>query len=171
MEQKRVDADLDESVTHFLAQLKGGDAGAAQPLWDRYYSRLVALARKKLGDLPRRSVDEEDVMVSAFDTFCRRAQAGNFPDLRDRDGLWPLLALITARKAAKHRKREGRAKRGGGRQPIQPDPDASGNVEMAPFVSAEPSPEEAAIFLSELERFLNSLDDPTDRQILLGKLE
>ena len=37
----------------WIARLKGGDPAAAQPLWERYFKRLVRLAHQKLRDLPR----------------------------------------------------------------------------------------------------------------------
>ncbi len=60
----------------------------------------MALARTGLRGAARRVADEEDAALSAFDSFCRRAAQGQFPDLKDRDGLWALLVVITARKAA-----------------------------------------------------------------------
>ena len=33
------------SVTHWLGDLRGGDLAAAQPIWERYFGRLVVLAR------------------------------------------------------------------------------------------------------------------------------
>src|SRR5260370_2188908 len=88
------------SVTEWIGQLKAGDQAAAERLWERYFRRLVGLAGKKLGGNRRRVADEEDVALSAFDSFCRGAGRGRFPLLSDRDDLWPLLLLITARKAA-----------------------------------------------------------------------
>ena len=41
------------SVTRWIDELKGGDPAAAQPLWDRYYERLVRLARTKLREARR----------------------------------------------------------------------------------------------------------------------
>ena len=35
------------SVTHWLGELKVGDREAAQPLWDRYFQRLVVLAPRR----------------------------------------------------------------------------------------------------------------------------
>src|SRR5690349_5944237 len=87
------------SITGWLAQLAEGDRPAAEQLWRRYFHRLVGLARRKLRDAPRRVADEEDVALSAFDSFCRGAEQGRFPDLADREGLWALLMTITARKA------------------------------------------------------------------------
>src|SRR6516225_3701992 len=102
------------SVTGLLERLKSGDHEAARLLWQRYFPRLVALARKKLQAAPRRVADEEDVALSAFDSFCRRAEQGHFPDLKDRDGLWALLVVLTARKAADQLRHQQRDKRGGG---------------------------------------------------------
>jgi len=36
------------SVTGWLARLQAGDDTAAQPLWERYFLRLVTLARSRL---------------------------------------------------------------------------------------------------------------------------
>ena len=85
----------DDAVTVWLGRLRAGDAAAARPLWDKYFHRLVALARARLRSAPRRAADEEDVALSAFDSFCRNAEAGRFPDLTDRDSLWRLLAAFT----------------------------------------------------------------------------
>jgi len=38
----------EQSITTWLAQLKAGDAEAAQALWQRYFVQLVELARQHL---------------------------------------------------------------------------------------------------------------------------
>src|SRR5262245_52631875 len=103
------------SVTGWLARLQAGDDAAAQPLWERYFRRLVELARSRLRGGPRAAADEEDVALSAFDSFCRGAEKGRFPQLHDRDDLWGLLVLITAHKALDRLRHERRQKRGGSR--------------------------------------------------------
>src|SRR6185369_9252315 len=102
------------SVTQWINQLKAGDPDAAQKLWERYFRRLVSLARKKLRAAPRRAADEEDVALSAFGSFCRGAEQDRFPQLHDRLDLWQLLVLLTARKAVDLAQHERRQKRGGG---------------------------------------------------------
>src|SRR5450631_1794747 len=104
----------DGSVTRWIDQLQVGDAVAVRQLWQRYFQRLVGLARKKLADAPRSMADEEDVALSVFDSLCRQAEQGRFPDLADRDGLWRLLVVMTVRKAGYLRRHETRLKRGGG---------------------------------------------------------
>src|SRR3984893_18595241 len=90
----------DGSVTRWIGALQAGDHAAAQQLWERYFRRLVGLARKKLQGASRRAADEEDVALSAFNSFFRCAEQGRFPNLVDRDSLWRLLVVLTARKAA-----------------------------------------------------------------------
>src|SRR5437660_1244008 len=102
------------SVSNWLDQLREGSDQAATRLWEHYFQRLVGLARTALRGAPRRMADEEDVVLSAFNSFCRGVEQGRFPDLRDRDGLWRLLVTLTARKAAHLRRDERRLKRGGG---------------------------------------------------------
>jgi RNA polymerase sigma factor (sigma-70 family) len=160
-----------DSVRFCIRQLKSGDSNAAQQLWDRYYERLVVLARKKLGDSSRRGMDENDVVQVAFSSFCLRAQAGGFPHLDNRESLWALLAVMTARAAANQRLHEGRLKRGSGRVGSANWGEPGGGWQVMDVISEQPSAEDAAIFVAQLEQFMDSLDDPSDRLILLWKLE
>ena len=86
------------SITVWLNEVKKGNDEAARRLWDRYFPELVKLARRRLAGIPRRMEDEEDVALSALDSFCRAADLGRFPDLNDRQGLWRLLCRIAHRK-------------------------------------------------------------------------
>ena len=85
----------DESVSIWLAELKVGDEAAVQKLWDRYFARLVGVARRILQSTPRRAADEEDVALSAFKSFCLRAAEDKFPQLDDRDDLWKILMTVS----------------------------------------------------------------------------
>ena len=61
------------SISHMIGLLKSGDREAADQLWERYFRKLVDLARVHLRSVHRRAIDEEDVAVSVFDSFFRRA--------------------------------------------------------------------------------------------------
>jgi DNA-directed RNA polymerase specialized sigma24 family protein len=156
------------SVTHWLGPLQAGDDAAVQHLWERYFPRLVGLARKRLQGLPGRAADAEDVALSAFDTFCRNAEGGRFPRLADRDSLWQLLVLLTARKAAHLIRHQGRQKRGGGRKPVA---DAAGGPGLEQILSREPSPEFAAQMADECRRLLGMLADPELQAVALYRME
>ncbi|MHB1426337.1 MAG: ECF-type sigma factor [Gemmataceae bacterium] len=154
------------SVTCWITQLRAGDQAAADPLWHRYFERLVELARARLVNAPRRAADEEDVALSAFHSFCRAAERGRFPKLEDRDDLWCLLATFTRRKAA-HLLRDGnRLKRSGGNNP---DDDESVDLEL--IAAAEPGPELLAEMAEECRRLLERLGEETLRTVAVWKME
>jgi DNA-directed RNA polymerase specialized sigma24 family protein len=160
-------ASAEGSVSRWLGPLQEGDPAAAQQLWERYFRRLVELARQRLRDAPRRQ-DAEDVALSAFDTFCRGAGQGRFPALADRDDLWRLLVVITARKAAHYGRDARRQKRGGTiAEPVGGDAEAS----LEQLVSREPTPEFAAQAAEECRRLFGLLADAELERIAVLKME
>jgi len=162
----------DGSVTRWFDQLKAGDRDAVQQLWNRYFRRLVGLARLKLQNAPRCAADEEDVALSAFDSFCRNAEKGRFPQLLDRDSLWRLLVVLTVRKAQHLVRDETRQKRGGGAAPQSDTPGQSDEVPILEQVlSREPTPEMAAQIAEEYRGLLNRLGDSELEGIALLRME
>jgi RNA polymerase sigma factor (sigma-70 family) len=164
------------SVSQWLGLLKAGDARAAQRLWERFYTRLVNLARTKLGKLPRGPADEEDLALSAFNQFCLAAQRGRFPRLNDRSDLWEVLALLTERKALDHRRRERRQKRGGDKVRDEAwlecgAKDADNELGLAALASQEPTPEFAALMAEEYRLLLQRLDDERLQAVAVAKME
>jgi DNA-directed RNA polymerase specialized sigma24 family protein len=153
-----------DAVTVWLGQLQAGESAAARPLWEKYFHRLVGLARKRLRDAPCRASDEEDVALSAFDSFCRNAEAGRFPDLTDRESLWRLLAAFTLRKAAHHVRDSGALKRGG--KALSEDSAVFDEV-----LAREPDPALAAEVADECDRLLSALLDPELRRIALLRMD
>jgi len=164
--------DAEDSVTQWFDRLRQGDPAAAQPLWERYFARLVRLARDRLSGLRRGARDEEDVALSAFNSFCLAAEKGRFPQLADRDGLWRLLVALTERKAVDLIRAETRAKRGGGRvldeTGLAPAADGGG-LERVP--GREPTPEFVALMAEECQRRLAQLGDEPLRTVALLRLE
>jgi DNA-directed RNA polymerase specialized sigma24 family protein len=163
----------DGSVTHWLRLLREGDSEAARQLWQRYYPLLVARAHAALGNRSLRTADEEDVVQSAFKSFYRGLQQGRFPDLADHDGLWGLLVVLTARKAARLARAEGAQKRGGGQVRAEADlplgEEDEGALEQV--VGQEPTPEFAAQMAEEYRRLLGRLDSDELSSIAVWKME
>jgi RNA polymerase sigma factor (sigma-70 family) len=164
------------SVTHWIGALRGGDLDAAQPLWERYFARLVRLAQARLRTRrgPGVAEDEEDAALSAFDSFCRAATEGRFPRLDDRDDLWRLLVTITERKAVDQMRRARRVKRGGGRVRTEADLAGGPDDELAAldqFAGPQPTPEFVAEFAEEYRRLFEALRDEELRRIAVWKLE
>jgi DNA-directed RNA polymerase specialized sigma24 family protein len=156
------------SITRCIGLLKQGDHNAAQLVWQRYIHRLVGLARTRLRTIPRRAVDEEDIALSAFDSFFRRAEQGRFSQLEDREDLWQLLFVLTVRKAANLVKRDGRAKHGGGAVLALSDLEGLG---VDGILGSEPTPELVAQVADECRRLMDRLGDDTLRRVAQRRLE
>jgi RNA polymerase sigma factor (sigma-70 family) len=152
------------SITRWIGQLQAGDPAAAQPLWERYFRHLVDLARRKLLSARPQAADAEDVTLSAFDSFCRGLQRGRFPDLHDRDNLWKLLVVLTARKASHVLRDQQRLKRGAGQR-------AGASEDLEQVAAEEPSPEFAAELAENCQLLLDRLGDEELRTIALSKME
>jgi DNA-directed RNA polymerase specialized sigma24 family protein len=162
------------SVTIWIDGIKAGDGSDIERLWDRYFERLVRLAAARLPANSRRSFDEEDVALSAFQSFCDRAGRGQFPQLSDRDDLWRLLATITVRKAIDTIRQQSRQKRGGGQVLGESALLVGAGTEgdgLAEVLSREPTPDVVAGFAEDYHRFLARLQEPTLRTIALRRLE
>ena len=162
------------SVTEWLDAMKAGDPRAAQKIWERYFDELVRLARKRLGDTPRRVADEEDVVAVAFDRFFRAASRGCYPRLRDRHGLWQLLVTITARKTATQIESLRRQKRGGGKirgeSAFQFGQLGGGPSGIDQVIDDLPTPAFAALAAEEFQMLLDQLDE-TLRRVAIFKME
>jgi len=165
------------SITGWIAGMKAGDLAAAQPLWERYFARMVILARGRLRTSGRRgrdaASDEEDAALSAFDSLCVGLVKGQFPQLADRDDLWRLLVVITTRKVQAQTRRQLRQKRGGGK--VQPacdvdEPDSDDEL-LVRAVGSEPTPEFAAMVAEEYRLLLDRLGDDVLRKVAVLRME
>ena len=166
------------SITGWISDLRAGEDEAARRLWDRYFDRLVNLARAELRARRREAVeDEEDAALNAFDSFCRGVARGRFERLNDRDDLWRLLALMTVRKARDQLQRQAAQKRGGGwvalaaADPPAGDDGQESDVGLDRIVGREPSPELAAMVADEYLRLAEGLGGDLLRRILDLRME
>lgn len=162
----------DKSVTHWMNALQTGDKGAAQHLWERYFSDMVRLAEQRLPRHAKRAFDEEDVALSAFTSLCEGLADGKFPKLSAREDLWRLLVVITARKAQVYKRHATRQKRGGGNVVGETDLTAAGDAPaFEAIIGATPTPAFVVEVAEEFRRLLDQLADDELRQIALLKME
>jgi DNA-directed RNA polymerase specialized sigma24 family protein len=165
------------SVTRWIGDLKAGDHEAADRLWRRYFDGLVRLAGQRLRRTAPVAGDEdgEDAALSAFHSLCEGAALGRFDQLYDRDDLWRLLIVITARKVLDQVRRRRRLKRGGGRlvdeAALRGDGEEAGGAGLDGVVGDEPTPEFAALIAEEIRLRLDQLGDETLRRIVLWRME
>lgn len=165
----------DQHLTTWIGRLKEGDMDAAQVLWEAYFEKLLRLARRRLDNLPRRVYDEEDVVLSAFNSFYDGVANNRFPKLEDSDDLWKLLVTITARKVHAQRRRQFAAKRGRGRtrgeSVFQPACDHDEHVGIGQVIGEEPTPEFAASVSEMLDKLMEELGDRRLQDIAVKKME
>ena len=162
------------SVSYWIEEIKRGNSAGAEVVWDRYFPQLVRLAQDKLRGLLGRMADEEDVALSALDSFCRGAQRGRFPDLADRQGLWRLLFQITVHKAAELARHEKRLIRGAGRvqcaSALDGSASAPGDPCLGQLAGDAVSPEFAATMAEQCRCLLQCLE-PDLQGLALAKME
>ncbi len=152
-----------DSVSHWIEQIAEGDETAARELFDRYYARLIGLARRRLCSIPPEVADAEGAAASAFRSFFGGVKKQKFSKLDDRDDLWKLLATITARKAVaqvrKHWKKRGERA------------NVNRTAEIAVCLDKQPTPEQVVSLLDECESLVYKLEDETLQRVALLRLE
>lgn len=154
------------STTHWVNQLKAGNRDAAQELWERYYRRLVNVARKQFRG--GGAADGSDIAQSAFASFYRAAEQGRFPQLGDRTELWKLLMVITQRKIARRLRYDNRQKR---RPPRTDGREIGDPVELHEVAGSDPTPDFCVAAIESIRELLDRLSDSTLRSLALLKME
>ncbi|MDR0328641.1 MAG: hypothetical protein LBI05_10140, partial [Planctomycetaceae bacterium] len=162
---------MTDSPTYWLPALQQGNERAAERLWQEYFVKTVRLAKRHMTGLRLRAADEEDVALSAMNSFCRMAQGREDP-IADSTELWKLLATIVRRKANKERQRQFAEKRQehrlageSGFSPKRDDSEPDEVAGLSQIAGREPSPELALELAETWERIL-ALPDAEELVVL-----
>jgi len=158
------------NVSHWIDLVKFGDSAAANRIWQHYFERLVQSVRRRLLGQNRAVSDEEDIVLSVFDSFYAAAEKGRFPDLSDRDDLWRLLLRMSARKVIDKRRHDLRQRRGGEVEICSLD-DRGDDENIIQAVGDEPSPEMVLMMNESVEQFFSHLGVGHLRDLAGAKLE
>ena len=160
-----------QSVSYWIEQIRSGDEQAAQALWQRYYRRLLELARHRLQGASRRVADEEDVVVKTFGSVFRRFRNGEFPNVCGREELWFLLIRISQCKASNQRRDQRCLRRGRdqvlGESALEHDVNSGMGCDALP--GDQPTPDFVVAMAESIERLLDVLNEDL-RDICLLKL-
>ena len=157
-------------VTHWIDLVKEGDQSAANEIWHHYFERLVRAVRVRIFGQNRAVSDEEDIVISVFNSFYAAAKDGRFPNLSDRDGLWRLLLSMAARKIVDKRRHDQRQRRGGGRAIHSLDPTTE-NAPILQVIGDEPSPDMVVMMQESIEQLFSLLGGGQLRDLAVAKLE
>ena len=157
------------ATSRWLPELKAGDDKALGIVWQRFFEKIIVVARNRLRDVPKRVEDEEDIALSAFRRLHQMAGREKLGAIRHSDELWGLLVAITAGKVADLVRRQTADKRGGGKVrggSAFAKKSASGESDgIQDWFTTDLSPEALLVVEEEVDRLLNLLPDPTTRQI------
>jgi RNA polymerase sigma-70 factor (ECF subfamily) len=145
-----------------LERWKAGDEQAADELYRRYVHRLGSVVADHVAARFQQRVDPEDVMQSAYRTFFRRAEAGDFQFDDDAD-LWKLLVTIALNKVRRTVRRLSAGTRDVRKESSTP-------VEGMESIAHGPKPEEIFTVVDLVNHLCDSLGDRYG-QILKLRLE
>jgi RNA polymerase sigma-70 factor (ECF subfamily) len=152
-----------QSFLELLERLKVNDEAAASAIYRRYVHRLIALASHQLGATIRAKADPESIVQSVYRSFFEGQREDAF-EIRDWNGLWSLLVVITLRKCANRKRYHRREKRDASlERSLSPELDESGGRwELA---DPRPTPYQAAVLTETIELVLRDLG-PRERKII-----
>ena len=165
------------SLTRFVHELKSPDLRqrdeAARIIWERFAPRLTQLVRRHLDHRIFRREDEQDILQSMFASFYQGQYLGKTTPA-SRQELWKLLVRITMCKVVNTAHRH-LADRRDIRRERSERPCDSDNSRFADWMRdqvdrAQPTPQDRAAVVEEVERLLHLLPEEL-RQIVLWKLE
>ncbi|MBB3204872.1 RNA polymerase sigma factor (sigma-70 family) [Rhodopirellula rubra] len=158
------------NVSHWIDLVKAGDSVAANRIWQHYFDRLVRLVRGRLRGQNRAISDEEDIVLSVFDSFYAAAENGRFPDLSDRDDLWKLLLRMAARKVVDKHRHDRRQRRGGNVRLHSLD-DGGDDRAFMEAIGDEPSVEMVLMMEESVEQLFSHLGVGPLQDLAVAKLE
>lgn len=164
---------MDDDRPDWMTALERGDEDAAQQLWEQYFGQMTRLAERRMGGMGRRTADEEDIAISAMNSFVQGARRGRFPKLNDESDLWRLLVTITTRKVTARRRRQMAQRRPPerGESALGAGTDSNSVAGMGIVAGREPTPEFAAQVSEQCQQLFDKLGDPQLCDIARWKME
>ncbi|MFM7738708.1 MAG: ECF-type sigma factor [Planctomycetota bacterium] len=169
--------DSSDDLSSSLGELLNKAPQEAEAIWAEFFPRMLKLAKVKLGGMQLRTFDEEDVALSAMNSFFRGKNDGRFERLDSRDEMWRLLATNTVRKVTSQRRKAMADKRGAGAirgESIFFNPanaDSSMIAGLGNFSDDRLLPDTTEEILKNCEHLLEKLDDEKLRRTAIMRLE
>ena len=163
------------SVTEWIGGLKKGSAEASAKIWHRYVEQLVREADRRLKNMSRRAVAEDDIAQEAFAAFFRGVGRQHFSKLEDRHDLWQVLIMLADRRAKDYMRRQLGPERGLGQvrgdsvMERPRDQTASRPVGFDELAAPPVAPESAEALIRLIQRSFPELGDEELQRIALDR--
>jgi RNA polymerase sigma-70 factor (ECF subfamily) len=158
------------SFEDIVARLRAGQNDAATQVFNRFASRLLALARKQLDPVLLQKLDPEDVLQSVFRSFFVCNAAGRFGEFQSWDNLWGMLVVLTQRKCGRRMEYFHAACRDIDREVPAERRAAGESASDVGLRDDEPTPSEAAMLTDTVERLMRCLEG-RQREVLALSLQ
>ena len=127
----------------------------------------MRFARSYIHNYKTARLDEEDIVVSVFESVWKGAELGRFDSVKNVDEMLWLLLAMTTRKAVDHIRRETAVKR----IPNGQFPKSIDSVEaLRMVVAASESPDYFVILNDQLRHILEKFPDESHRQIAVLRI-
>jgi len=152
---------LDAGSVELVEAFCRGDEQAATVLFDRYRDRLVTHAARQMSSKLQQRLDAEDLYQSACLVFIRGVEEGRYK-LRQTGDLWNLLAQITINRLRNKVDYHTAAMRSVYREDF---------VDDRNILAREPSPEDAALLMDEVNNLLSEISNVKYRRVVKMGLE
>lgn len=165
MSDANANANDDADDRELIERFKAGSESAATDLFDRYCERLMALARRRIGQRMAGRIDPEDVIQSAFRTFFTRVRDDKFT-FQDQSDLFKVLVRLTVNKTLRQIAHHRAAKRDPGKEAGQ---GSTADDIFRNLTAGEPTPDVEVALIDQFEEFLSRFT-PFDRKVLELKL-
>lgn len=160
------------SVSKLICKLDEPNSQNEFELWNRCIEELIRTSKKKLKGLPRRTVDEEDVAILAFNAFLKGQKEGRFKQLDNREDLWQILTMLAERNAIKLMRQGFAQKRGEGNVRGESVFANWNSVQQNGLDAAvEIRPEFADTFVEVVRETLGAATDKISEEVALKRME
>jgi RNA polymerase sigma-70 factor (ECF subfamily) len=158
-----------EVDVQLLAALRAGDPEAAAELFRQHVPQLVAVAQRHLSQRLRRRMDAEDVVQSAFRSFCMRMRNGQF-SFDEQDDIWRLLVTITLNKLRQKAEFHSAGKRSIEREQSLTPLQADQSWKQLDAVARNAAVDEQLLLLERIDYLTEGLDEHQRRMVELRLL-
>ena len=164
-----------EQIELYFADLASNRANAINVLNQLFYEKIASIARHKLGQFPRRVIDEYAIANAVLQAFHLRAQKGEYSEVREPSQILLLLSRMAKDRVVDEIRTHSALKRGGGRTRgnsiFSSGRHSQTHGDFDRFQSDQETPSKKEVFAEQMQQLLAKLSDPTCKSVLILRYE
>lgn len=158
------------SLTRLAQEVAAGNSEAESKLFERFFQIVLGLVDQKLGNLPRRVADQEDVALSVMRNMLCGIRDQQFKDLHNREDLWQIVWDLISKRSVDFKRSLTRHKHDFRREIHNCSLDDTGDSSAGDEFVLTTCDDEPDFVLQEVwQHLMAMLDDPELREIGIRK--